>query len=444
MKRLRAAAAGSIAALLLLLAAPALGAAGTVLLVSQTLSEPGFIAEDGEPTISADGRFVAYVGETPDREEISSTGTGIYLRDMSGGTTPVDIPHGRSEQGIDFGAVAPSISDSGRYLAFASEDPDISSEDRNAETTPAGYTYPVRDIFVYDRSTGRTIFASRADGPRGAAGNEDSNSPSISADGRYVAFSTQATDFLHGVYGGVYVRDLRKKRTTLAGRADGRRGEPLSASNPSISANGRMVAFQTSVGHGHGHRTRKLEIGVRNMKTGRTVYASRASGHGALADADCSVPAISADGRYVAFASKAKNLSPIDENSVEDVFVRDLQRNRTLLVSRSQGKRGAPGGGDSSDPSISADGRYVAFDSYASNLGPSDNSTIPDVFVRDMRSGKVFLASRGTDGGPAANKASDAPAISNDGRYVAFASTATNLNPADTQRQGSVFRYQLP
>ena len=443
MSRLRAVAAGSIGAVLLLLAAPALGSPGAVLLVSETLSEPGFVAEDEEPAISANGQFVAYVGETPDPEEPSSTGTGIYLRDMSDGTTPIDVPHGHSELGIDFGAVAPSISADGRYVAFASEDPDISSEDRNAETTPAGYTYPVRDVFVYDSSTGRTAFASRADGPKGAAGNEDSNSPSISANGRYVAFSTQATNFLHGVYGGVYVRDLKKKTTALAGRASGRRGEPLSASNPSISSNGRMVAFQTSVGHGHGHRTRKLEIGVRDMKTNRTVYASRAGGHGALANADCSAPSISANGRYVAFATKATNLGDRGRKSVEDVFVRDLKTGRTSLVSRAGGRRGAPGDGDSSEPSISADGRYVAFRSYASNLGPSDNSTIPDVFVRDMRTGEVFLASRGTDGGPAANKASESPAISNDGHYVAFASAATNITPADTQRQRSIFRYQL-
>jgi Tol biopolymer transport system component len=442
-RRLATLALAAIATASLLLAASSLGAVGTTLLVSEPngAGKAVFPPEQEEPALSGDGGFVAFVGEIPS-EEPGATGTGIFLRDMSGGTTPVDVPHGHSEQGIDFGAVAPSLSGSGRMLAFASEDPDLSDEDHNSVTTLAGDTFPVRDIFAYDRSTGGIVFVSRANGPKGDGGNEDSNSPSISANGRYVAFSTQATNFLHGVYGGVYVRDLRAKTTTLAGRASGRRGEPLSASNPSISGNGRMVAFQTSVGHGHG-RQRKIEVGVRDMKTKRTVYASRASGDGALAAADCSAPAISANGRFVASSSKARNLSRVDKDSVEDVFVRDLMTNRTVLVSRAQGKHGAAGSGDSSDPSISADGRYVAFQSYASNLGPADNSTIPDVFVRDLRSGRVFLASRGTGGGPAANAPSANPALSADGRFVAFDSRASNLNPADTLHATSVFRYQL-
>src|SRR4029077_14130672 len=252
--------------------AAALGAAGTTLLVSDPSgSVKGiFPPEQEERALRGAGGFGAFVCETPDENEPGATGTGIYLRDMSGGTTAVDVPHGHSEHGIDFGAVTPSLSGSGRYLAFASEDPDLSNEDHNTDTTLAGDTFPVRDIFVYDRSTGTIVFVSRAGGPKGDGGNQDSNSPSISADGRYVAFSTQATNFLHGVYGGVYVRDLQAKTTTLAGRANGRNGEPLSASNPSISGNGHVVAFQTSV-RDHGHR-RKLEVAVRDIKTNRTVY----------------------------------------------------------------------------------------------------------------------------------------------------------------------------
>lgn len=438
-RKLASLALAAIATAALIFAAASLGAAGTVLLVSgpNGKTEAGYPVEQVKAAISGDGRFVAFVGS------VAETGEGVYLRDMNGGTTPVDVPEGASEQGNGFAAGAPSVSGSGRYVAFASEDPDISDEDRNAETTLAGDTFPVRDVFVYDSSTGAILFVSRANGVRGAAGNEDSNGPSISADGRYVAFGTQATDFLRGVYGGVYVRDLRKKTTTLAGRASGHRGEPLhGASEASISAHGRWVAFATS-GPRHRHPA-TLQVAVRDMKAQRTVFASRAAGrHGALAADDCREPQISANGRYVVFASKAKNLSSSDGDSVEDVFARDLKTNRTLLVSRAEGKRGATGNGDSSDPSISADGRYVAFDSYASNLGPTDNSTVPDVFVRDMRSGRVFLASRGTDGGPAANAPSENAAISGDGRFVSFDSRASNLNPADTLHSSSVFRYQL-
>jgi Tol biopolymer transport system component len=438
MKRpLRALALAVVAAASLVLAAVALSAPGAVILVSgpNGETEAGFPSEQHNPAISGDGRFVAFIGS------LGETGAGLFLREMSAGITPIDVPHGASEHGIEFAASAPSLSASGRYLAFASEDPDISDEDRDSSTTLAGDTFPVRDIFVFDRSTGAISLVSRADGAEGVGGNEDSDRPSISADGRYVAFDTQATDFLHGVFGGLYVRDLRTKQTTLIGRQNGRRGEPLrTALNPSISAHGSRVAFVSS----HPVRGRVLEIAVRDLKSKRTSFVSRADGaHGALARERCITPVISANGRYVAFATKAKNLSGIDKDSVEDVFVRDLKTNRTLLVSRAQGKRGAAGSGDSSNPSISADGRYVAFESYASNLGPHDNSTIPDVFVRDMGSGRVFLASRADGNGAAANAPSADPVISGDGRYVAFDSRGSNLSPADTLHSTSVFRYQI-
>ncbi len=428
----------AIATASLALAAASLGAVGSVLLVSgpNGETEAGFPSEQVNPAISGDGRFIAFVGS------VGETGNGLYLRDMNGGIAEVDVPHGTSEHGIGFAAGSPSLSSSGRYLAFASEDPDISDEDHNSSTTPAGDTFPVRDIFVYDRSTGRVSLVSRANGAKGAGGNEDSNLPSISADGNYVAFQTEATNFLHGSYGGVFVRDLRRHTTTPAASLRLHPGGTLNGGfTPSISAHGRWVAFLTTAHFRHGNA---LEVAVHDMKGKRTVYASRANGrHGPLAATDCKLPAISANGRYVAFASKAKNLSRVDKESVEDVFVRDLKTNRTLLVSRAQGKHGAPGSGDSSNPSISADGRYVAFESYASNLGPADNSTTADVFVRDMRSGRVFLASRGTDGGPTANAPSANPSISGDGRYVAFDSRGSNLSPADTLHATSVFRYQL-
>jgi Tol biopolymer transport system component len=300
----------------------------------------------------------------------------------------------------------------------------------------------VRDIFVYDHSTGRVSLVSRANGTKGDGGNEDSNLPSISADGNYVAFQTGATNFLHGSYGGIFVRDLRRHTTTPAASLRLHPGGSLNGGfAPSISAHGRWVAFLTTAHLPHGNA---LEVAVRDMNGKRAVYASRANGrHGPLAAGDCKLPTISANGGYVAFVSKAKNLSRDDKDDIEDIFIRDLKTNRTTLVSRAGGTRGAAANGDSSNPSISADGRYVAFESYASNLGPADNSTQPDVFVRDMRSGHVFLVSRTDGSGAAANAPSANPSISADGRYIAFDSRGSNLNPADSLHSTSVFRYQL-
>jgi Tol biopolymer transport system component len=438
------------AAIVLSFAALSLGATGSTLLVSPANDPhaPNRPTEHFSPAISADGNFVAYVGyvgvsAVGDVSSIGETGTGIFLRNVSGPTIPVNVPFGTSQQGTAFEAGAPSLSSNGRFLAFASEDPALSDDDLNNSTTLAGDTFPVRDIFVYDRASGKTELVSRNSGPQGTRFNNDSNSPSISADGRYVAFGTQTTNFIRGVFGGLFIRDLHTNETILAGRASGAGGEPLrTAIEPSISAHGRWIAFVTTARIGRGRAT--LEIGVRDMKTKRTVLASRSSGANApLAGNDSTEPALSAGGRYVAFATEAENLGPTDRKDIEDVFVRDLKTQRTILVSRASGKRGAAGDGDSSNPSISADGRYVAFESYAGNLGPATDGTHPDVFVRDLRSGRVTLVSRANSGGAASNAPSANPAISASGRYVAFESRGSNLNPADTLHLTSVFRYQL-
>ncbi len=428
-------AAGATAALCL--AAASFGAGGATVLVSgPNVKDENVSIEDQVPAISANGRYIAFV------RDFYSSGSAVYLRDMRGDTAPVDVPGEKGQEGGGPDAGTPSISGDGRLVAFASEDPDISDEDRDSQTTLAGDTFGVRDVFVYDNASGQVELASRRNGPAGEGGNEDSSLPSISADGRYVAFQTNATNLRRGAYGGIFVRDLRRHTTKAAAWVRLRTDPPFDGGYaPSISAHGRWVAFLSTA---HLHHGNALEVAVRDMNGGRTFYASRAGGrHGALAAADCGPPAISANGRYVSFASKAKNLTRADKDNVEDVFLRDLKTNRTLLVSRARGKHGAAGSGDSSSPSISADGRYVAFESYASNLGPADNSTFPDVFVRDMRSGRVFLASRANGDGAAANAPSANPSISADGRYVAFDSRGSNLSPADTLHATSVFRYQL-
>jgi Tol biopolymer transport system component len=436
----------AVAGISLATAVVSLGSAGDTVLVSgpnETTSE-GFPIGAQVPAISADGRFVAFVGDTPGGSGpgmFLESGTGIYLRDMSGGSTPVDVPSGVGAGGFGLDAGSPSLSSDGRFLAFASEDPALSSENKDVDVTLTGDASPVHNVYVYDRATGHIAFISRRSGARGAAANDDSNLPAISANGRFVAFGTEASNFIHGVFGGVYVRDLHTKTTTLVARQSGAHGKPLRAYNPSISGDGNEVAFVVAVKHPRGTQ----EIEVRDVRRNRTVLVSRAGGRGgAIASHDCGEPSISANGRYVAFATEAKNISRADDNGVEDVFVRDLEKNRTILVSRSAGNHGAPGNGDSSNPSISAGGRYVAFESYSSNLGPPDNGAIPDVFVRDLRTGHVFLASRASDNGPAANAPSQNPSISASGQFVAFDSRGSNLSPADPLHTSSVFRYQVP
>jgi Tol biopolymer transport system component len=164
-----------------------------------------------------------------------------------------------------------------------------------------------------------------------------------------------------------------------------------------------------------------------------SVDSSGAQGHG---DSGYFRSSISADGRYVAFASDAPDLVPGDTNGSRDVFVRDRLNGTTERVSTDAG--GVQGNADSHDPGLSADGRFVTFESLASNLVPGDSNAVSDIFVRDRLTGtteRVSVDSSGVQG----NLASFAPSISADGRLVAFASAASNLVANDTNARGDVF-----
>jgi Tol biopolymer transport system component len=149
-------------------------------------------------------------------------------------------------------------------------------------------------------------------------------------------------------------------------------------------------------------------------------------------------PSISADGRYVAFDSGASNLVPGDSNNAQDVFVRDRENGTTERVSLASD--GAEGNSASGEPSLSADGRYVAFASFASNFASGDGNGTRDIFVRDRESGTTERVSVASNGGEA-NGRSDAPSMSAGGRYVAFESIATNLVPGDSNIARDVFLH---
>src|SRR6476661_2534745 len=149
---------------------------------------------------------------------------------------------------------------------------------------------------------------------------------------------------------------------------------------------------------------------------------------------------ISANGRFVAFQSQASNLVPGDTNNKNDIFVRDLLTNTTTRVSVDSA--GNPGNSPSNYSAISADGRFVAFQSYASNLVPGDTNNKNDIFVRDLSTNtttRVSVNSAGIQG----DENSFNPSISADGRFVAFSSAASNLVPGDTNNKQDIFVRDL-
>ena len=379
------------------------------------------------PSISADGRYVAFQSYASTLVSGDTNGyQDVFVRDLETGTTERVSVSSAGVQGNN-SSTSPSISEDGRYVAFQSSANNLVAGDSNAKS----------DIFVRDRETGTTERVSVSSA--GVEGNDNSSAPSISADGRYVAFYSGANNLVAGDANGyldVFVRDRETNTTELVSVSTaGVQGNSTSLI-PSISADGRYVAFYSSASNlVAGDTNDYLDVFVRDLETGITERVS-VSSEGVEGNDYSSYLSINADGRYVAFQSNANNLVAGDTNGYLDVFVRDRETNTTELVSVSTA--GTQGNSASVKPSISADGRHVAFYSYANNLVSGDTNDYLDIFVRDLETGtteRVSVSSAGAQG----NNSSSYPSISADGRYVAFLSDANNLVSGDTNVRNDVF-----
>jgi Tol biopolymer transport system component len=351
--------------------------------------------------------------------------------DEPGTTTRVSVASDGTQANDISGAVR--ISTDGRYVAFGSWASNLVSGDTNG----------VRDIFVHDRQTKETTLVSVASD--GTQGNAESKMPSISADGRYVAFVSDASNLVPGDTNGwsdVFVHDRQTGQTTMVSVAtDGSLGDGP-ALFPQISSDGRFVAFVSDASNlVPGDTNGWSDVFVHDQQTGETTRVSVAS-DGTQANYDSFQPTISANGRYVGFHSWASNLVYGDTNGYDDVFIHDRETGETTRVSVASD--GTQGNGKSKFPSISSDGRFVAFVSDASNLVQGDTNDSADVFVHDRQTGETTRVSVRSDGMEVNNAYVSISHIireyiSADGRYVTFTSNADNLVPGDTNGVSDVF-----
>jgi Tol biopolymer transport system component len=337
-----------------------------------------------------------------------------------------------------------TISADGRYVAFQSA----------ANNLVPGVTRT--QVYRRDIQTNSTILVSAIDGST-AAGNSDSWHPSISADGRYIAFLSDASNLVPGVSGTqVYLRDTQTNSTTLVSAVDGGTttgpGDDflanVGAHGRYISADGRYITFSS---HGRelieGVPSTNQQVYLRDTQTNRTILVSAVDngttpGNSSLGEygPGGSDPSISADGRYVAFWSSATNF--LEDISEPQLYMRDIEMNRTILVSAAHGSTtpgdnaSASSWGSSDNPSISPDGRYVAFWSSAPNL--VEGVSGPQVYLRDTQTNSTTLVSAahgstteagGGDYGNAFYGNIAKPSVSTDGRFVAFISSTNNLVP---------------
>ncbi len=287
-------------------------------------------------------------------------------------------------------------------------------------------------------------------GVDGAQGNRESRNSSLSADGRYVAFDSDATNLVPGDTNGstdVFVRDRQTGTTTRVSVAtDGSEGvgsgqwpNPYS-SFPVISADGRYVAFTSGASNfAPGDTNDTADVFVHDRQTGSTTRVTAPldgiEGHGGGFYAG-----ISATGRYVTFISDSPNLVPGDTNQLRDAFLHDRETGHTTRISVATNGTQANGTTDYSVPVVSADGRFVAFRSWASNLVSGDTNRASDVFLRDTLLGVTTRISVASDGAQA-DELSYQPSMSTDGRYIAFGSGASNLVPGDGNGAADVFRH---
>jgi Tol biopolymer transport system component len=341
------------------------------------------------------------------------------------------------EQGNNDSDVA-AISTDGRLVAFSSVADNLVPGDTNFSS----------DVFVRDRQEDRIERVSV--GPFGVEGDGNSGfldllgRPDISGDGRFVAFASEASNFVLGDVPGtadVFVHDRRTHRTELISR--GFDGTPAGGSvAPAISEDGRFVAFRS-------FSDRLVRDGNPNFfdhvyvadREGRSIDRVDVASDGTLADGGAFNVAISAHGRFVAFDSSAGNLVEGDGDQAPDVFVHDRRTGRTEGISTRTPTDTFTG--NSLLDSISPDGRFVGFESTDPTLVRRDaNGFFSDVFVFDRREGRLRLVSRNSDGVQGNNDSAGA-LVSADGRFVVFSSRASNLVRRDVNESADVFRRDL-
>jgi hypothetical protein len=320
----------------------------------------------------------------------------------------------------------PSISSDGQLIVFASEATNLVEGDSNN----------VQDIFLHDWLTG--ITSRLIVGLQGQEANGTSAWPEISADGTTVAFSSTASNLVEGDTNGVedvFVVELTSGSIERVSLSSSKSQANLASYQPVISGDGRFVAFislATNLFQGADSGT--AEVYLYDRANSQLQWVSDPSG--GPNDYPCGELAISADGNWVAFSSRSSQLVPWDTNGRSDVFL--WNRTSSTLSSVSSPNSIDQANSSSYQPALSADGRLIAFRSHATNLITQDENGFGDIFVYDRITGSTRLVSLASTG-EQANGPSDEPAISVDGRFIAFRSYATNLVSNDTNIYSDIY-----
>ena len=391
----------------------------------------------GDGQLSANGRYELFNSYADNLVAADSNGLrDVFLKDLQTGVIQLVSTDAAGVQG-NASSGSNSISADGRYVAFTSSASNLVTGDSNG----------VSDIFVKDLQTG--VVQNVSTDSIGAQGNGASAWATFSADGRYVVFRSAANNLVAGDNNNVldiFVKDLQtgaiQRISTDVNGVEG--NDNSGAASSSFSANGRYVVFDSWASNLVTGDTNGIsDVFVKDLQTGAIQRVSTDVA-GVQGDGDRGHGAISADGRYVTFTSWASNLVGTDNNGSgnSDVYVKDLQTGAIQRVSTNAA--GVQGDSGSAYSSISADGRYVVFTSWASNLtGLDSNGTNSDVYVKVLQTGAIQRLSNNSAGIQGDN-ASAYASFSADGHYITFTGWASNLVSGDSNGFSDIFRVANP
>jgi Tol biopolymer transport system component len=372
------------------------------------------------PSLSADGSRVAFQGYAFNLVPGDTNSAGdIFVKDLAGGSI---VRASTAADGTQANAISyfPKLSADATKVAFYSI----------ASNLVAGDTNATADVFVKDLATGAVTRASTA--ADGTQANGASSYLSFAGGGGHVAFMSEASNLVASDANGtadVFVKNLATGAVALASASTAGAAANAAAYAPSVSADGRHVAFHSTASNLVGDDTNgSWDVFVKDLATGTLVRAST-NAAGEQANGYSYDATLSADGRKIAFVSHASNLVAGDTNGVPDIFVKDLSTGAVTRVST--GADGAQANGESRFGVISADGSRVVFNSYASNLAAGDANGVSDVFVKDLASGAVTRV--------APDPSSDGLTLSADGSRVGFHSNVGDLVAGDTNGRWDVF-----
>lgn len=408
-----------------------LWAARTELISKSPEGDPGN-GRSERPAVSDNGRFIVYQSTARNLvDDDTSSRSDIFLYDrFTRKTIRINLAPDKSE--ADDSSENAAISADGNVIAFASEASNLVANDSGG----------IQDIFAYNRLTG--VISRVSVSSAGVAGDGTSDLPDVSGDGRYVVFQSASTNLVGNDKNeqiDIFRRDLQTG-TTIRVNYNFLNEEvtDYDCTEPKISDDGQNVVFQTQASLSPCDDNNDYDIFHRDILAGSTTLAS-ATYYGCISNRDSYHPSISGDGRYVSFSSDSSDLAIEDDtNSRQDVYIRDLQQETTERISLSSSNQEGDNRSVGYGGNLSQDGRYVSFSSSASNLVNDDENGRYDVFVRDRNSRQTTRESvshyweEGT-GDSSANTA----AISANGRFVVFDSSSSELAAGDTNGNWDIF-----